>query len=267
MTATVRIRRALFALCALAVVWAAVIWLSGGFRVRIGAIRLSSRTPVNGLLIALAAGLVAGALSLRDWRRTLREDWRWFRLVGAAALESVRYHWRWLQHVGIALALAIAGTSVIVRQWWIARPLFVDEEMILLNVRDRSVAELAGPLWHAQTAPYGWLVLQRAAVLAFGTSEHAVRLVPALFGIATLGVALWIGRRWVTAFGAAILMLLCAVGLWLSFYSVVVKHYSADAFGALLVPALGAWAVDGDAGDRYQQTRRAALWWTVSAVT
>ena len=253
-------------LCALAVAWAVVISLTGGFFVRVGPVRVSSRTPTHGLLIALVAGLAAAALSLRDWRRSLREDRTWFRLVRARAFESLRQRWRRLQHVGFASALAIVAGGLIVYQWAIARPLFVDEEMIALNLRDRSVAELMGPLWLGQSAPYGWLVVARASMLAFGTSERALRLVPALFGIATVGAAFWVGRRWMKPLGASILVLLCGIGQWLSFYSVVAKPYSADAFWALALPALGAWAIDADGDDRFTQTRRAAMWWTAAAV-
>ena len=262
----VRLRRALLVLCALAAAWALVISLTGGFVVRVGGTRVSSRTPVNPLLMALIAGLAAAALSPRDWRRSVREDRTWFRLVGAAALQPLLRRWPRLEHVGIAAPLAILAAGLIVYDWEMGRPLFVDEEMLAINVRDRSVEELAGLLWLAQSAPYGWLVLERSAVLVFGTGERALRLVPALFGIAVVVTAFWVSRRWMKPVGASILMLLCAMGQWLSFYSAVLKPYSADAFWALLLPAVGAWAVDADACDRSKLVRRAALWWTVSAV-
>ena len=50
--------------------------------------------------------------------------------------------------------------------------------MIALNLRDRPFGDLAGPLWLGQSAPLGWLALQRVVVLAGGTSEYALRLVP-----------------------------------------------------------------------------------------
>ena len=129
-------------------------------------------------------------------------------------------------------------------------------------MRDRSFAELAGSLWLGQSAPFGWLVLQRAAVLTLGTGELAARLVPLLFGIATLAVALWIGRRWMGPAGAAVLMLLCSVGQWFSHYPFEVKHYTSDIFWALLLPALAVWAIEAEASER---TRRTAIWWLAAA--
>jgi len=261
----IRIRRVLLVVCAMAGVWAILMSLTGGFVVRIGSMRVSSRTPVNAIVLALVAGLAAVALAVPDWRGAIRADRTWFQLVGAAALASLQRRWRRLQQTGIALPAAIVGAGLIVYQWTIARPFFLDEEMIAINVRDRTLTELTGSLWLGQSAPYGWLVLERASLLTLGTSEQALRLVPALFGIATMAAAFWIGRRWMNAFGASTLVLLCAVGQWLSFFSVVLKHYSADAFWALLLPALGAWAVDGNPRDRPTHTRRAAMWWMISA--
>ena len=250
---------------ALAASWAFVISLTGGFVVRVGSTRLSSRTPINAIVLAAIAGLSYAVLWGRA-RPTMRDDRAWLRLVGLELLAALRERWRHLQHSGIAPALAIVAAGLIAHHWTLARPLFLDEEMIALNVRDRSVRDLAGPLWLGQAAPYGWLVLERAALVMFGTSERALRLVPTLFAIATIGTALWIGRRWMTPLGAAILLLLCGVGQWLSFFSVVLKPYSADAFWALLLPALGAWAVEAHTDDQNRQARRTAVWWMVSAV-
>jgi hypothetical protein len=88
------------------------------------------------------------------------------------------------------------GSGSLIYQWYWTRPLWLDEEMIALNFRDRSVTELAGPLWLHQSAPLGWLVVQRALLLGFDASERTLRALPVLFGIATLWVAVWAGRRW-----------------------------------------------------------------------
>ena len=86
----------------------------------------------------------------------------------------------------IALAIAIGGGGVLIYSLIVARPLWVDEEMLALNVRDRTVGQLAGPLWLDQSAPFGWLVLERLLILALGTSERSVRLLNVLFGVGTL---------------------------------------------------------------------------------
>jgi len=163
-----------------------------------------------------------------------------------------------------AAIVALGAAAFIVYQWSGARPLWVDEEMIAINIRDRSMTQLADRLWLGQSAPLGWLVLQRLMLLAAGAGELALRFVPALFGAATLAAAFWTGRRWMTAAGAFILTVLVAFGLWISFYPLELKHYSADAFWGLMVPALAALAPD--AREAAAVRRRAMIWWAVAAL-
>ena len=164
-----------------------------------------------------------------------------------------------------AVAIALLGIGLDVAQWLRAIPLWVDEEMIAINLRDRSLFDLAGPLWLAQSAPLAWLLAQRIVVVTLGDSELMLRLVPLLFGSATTVAALWIGRRWLSPSSAALLVLICALAQWLSHYRFEVKHYSADAFWALLLPALAAWAVEED--DEVGRAQwRWTRWWAVAAL-
>jgi len=256
---TTRLRRALLGLCALAAVWAGIVALGGGFIVSIGAIQLSSRNPLNPTVIAVLSGIGVWALSRPRPLQTLRGDAWW-------AVPAAEWIWERRRHMWASLAavVAVAGVALVMWQWFVARPLWLDEEMIALNLRDRSVADLAGRLWMGQSAPFGWLAVQRGVVLVFGTGEHALRLLPAAFGVATILVAFWAGRRWLGPVGSIVLILLCSLGTWVFHYRDEVKHFSADAFWALLLPALAAWAVE--ARTSTQRTRRLAAWWGVSAV-
>ena len=166
-----------------------------------------------------------------------------------------------------AAGLAAAGAALLVYQWAGALPFWLDEEMLALNLRGRSVTELAGPLWLAQSAPFGWLSIQRLVLVVAGDGERALRLLPLLFGLGTLATAVWIGIRWLGPAGGAVLVLLCAFSPWLSYHAVELKPYSADAFWGLLLPALGAWALEetGEGGAR-RDVRRVAAWWAVAAV-
>ena len=197
-----------------------VVALTGGFALDLATFRISSKSPWNPFLIAFASGFAAWALP---------------RVVRRA--ESGReLAWRLLP----AIAIAIVGAGLQVFHWALARPMWLDEEMIAINVRERALMDLAGPLWLGQSAPFGWLVVQRVVLLTLGDSERALRLVPLLFGLATLPTAVWVGRRWAGGVGAALLALLCTFGQWVSHYSIELKHYSADIFLALLIPALAA---------------------------
>jgi hypothetical protein len=161
---------------------------------------------------------------------------------------------------GIAALIAAAGAVSLVYQWYRTRPLWVDEEMIALNLRDRHFAELAGPLWMNQAAPFGWLALQRLVLVEIGTGERALRAVPVLFAIATLIAAFWVGRRWMGPLGAATMVLLCSFAEFISYFPLEIKHYSADVFFGLLLPALAVWTIESGT------TRRVVLWWLAASV-
>jgi hypothetical protein len=243
MSKMIRSRRALFLVAALAGTWAIAAALTGGFSFPLGGIRLSSRDPVNIGMFALASALAASVISQRNKAIDARHKDPWFDL---------------------SVIVAIAGVFLVIYQWSAARPLWLDEEMIALNVRDRPIGDLAGHLWLEQTAPLGWLVAERLMLLIFGTGELALRFIPAAFGIATVICAFWIGRRWMTPIGATIIVLLCSFGQWISFYSVELKHYSADTFWGLFLPALAIWTTDTD--EDALQRRRLAIWWAAAAI-
>ena len=157
--------------------------------------------------------------------------------------------------------VAAVGVLVIVVQWAHARPLWLDEEMIALNIRDRSFTGLIGALWLDQSAPLGWVLLQRLVLVTFGTSELAMRAVPALFGVGTIVGALYVGRRWMTPAGSSVLVLLCSFGQWVTFHALELKSYSADTFFGLMLPALTVSVADVS----YERGRRAIAIWFVAA--
>jgi hypothetical protein len=253
-----RLRRALLALSALAALWAAVVWITSGFVVHVGSLPITSRNPRNPALIALLSALAARALPRPGGRRTIAQDWK----AWTARIVLLRERWPRVRWIDPALLIALVGIALTIDHWAGAPPLWLDEEMIALNVRDRSFVGLTGSLWLGQSAPFGWLVLERAAMLTLGASERAVRLVPVLFGIATLVTAVWVGRRWMSPIGAGVLVLLCTFGRWTSHYPLEVKHYSADTFFGLLLPALAVWTTEADTT---KHMRRAAIWWAIAA--
>jgi hypothetical protein len=159
----------------------------------------------------------------------------------------------------------LAGSANFIYWTALSRPLWVDEEMLLVNVRDRGFLRLTGPLWLDQSAPLGWLVVERALLLTLGPSEPAVRLLTIAFGIAMLITAGWIGRRWMSPIGATVLVVLCAIGQWPVFFTLELKHYSADMFGSLLIPALAAAAIERASGPD-AIGKRVAGWWIAAAL-
>src|SRR6266542_2129487 len=252
------LRSALIGICGLLTLWAAVVTVTKGFVIHVMGIAVSSRDPRNPALLAILSALAAWALPITDRHAAIREwQMRW-----SPRWTTVSSRWpRWIDP---ATGFALLGIAIQLAAWRNARTLWLDEEMIALNIRDRSFRELAGPLWLGQSAPYGWLALERLALITFGTGERALRLVAVLFGAGMLLVAQWAGRRWLNAIGSGLFVLLCAVAPWLAHYPLDLKHYSADAFWGLLIPAAAVWALE--TRDAESQRQRARGWWLLAAI-
>lgn len=268
------LQRTLTAIGAAAALWTAAIWILDGFEFQLGPVAVRAHRLDRSMTLAVAALLLAHILNVRlSGRNALRE---WAPLTQRAARSVFLRAW---VHVRIALAYrpppgvwslllvsatALAGVAASVYVWSVAPPLWLDEEAISLNVRDRGFAELAGPLWLGQSAPLGWLIVQRAVMLAFGTGELSLRFMPLAFGLATIGVAIWIGRRWLGAWATAVLVLLCGFGQWIVHYRFEVKHYTSDTFWSLLLPALVVWTIEASTASA--RLRRATIWWLSAAL-
>ena len=243
-------RRACFGLAGLAAFWATGTAATGGFSVRLVGIRISSHDVQNPVLFALTAAAVAVWLSGPTYRATFAADF--YAAVGAA------------RRVSLVTCLLAGGIGLRLWYWLMAPPLWLDEEMIALNIRDRSLTGLTGELWLGQGAPLGWLVTERLTALTLGFGEIASRAMPVALGVATLVVGWWVGRRWMSAAGAAALVFLLSAGEWMFHYSLELKHYSADTCFGLLLPALVVWVLEGR--DGRERLRRTSVWWIVAIV-
>jgi len=168
-------------------------------------------------------------------------------------------------HSWVPIAIASLGAAVLIYWTSAGKTLWVDEEMLGLNVRFRPLSSFWGPLWLNQAAPLGWMFVERLILMTLGTGERAARLLTTVFGVATLATAAWIGRRWMSSVGACILVALCASGEWMVFFTLELKHYSGDTFFALLLPALAAWALER-ADESDSTSRRVTIWWLAASI-
>ncbi|WP_173163288.1 glycosyltransferase family 39 protein [Phytohabitans suffuscus] len=158
----------------------------------------------------------------------------------------------------LALLPLLAGALARLWHWGHDRPLWLDEQMIAINVRDGGgFRGLAGPLLHHQSAPLGWLWAERAALLAFGDGERVLRAQPLLFSLATLVLVWLVVRTWFGPAGAVTAALLFGFAPSLVQYAAEAKQYSADAFCALALLALAARAVT--------RPRWTPAWWLAAA--
>ena len=150
---------------------------------------------------------------------------------GRASARRARRRRRWLV---VTVALVAFGAVLRVAQYASRQSFWADEAALLFNLTDKSTRQLvAGPLDHGQAAPPGFLAIQRAIALTLGTGEYAQRLIPLLFGIASLPLAARLAWRWLPPAGATFAVALLALADTLVWQSATLKPYTLDLFVAL----------------------------------
>jgi hypothetical protein len=141
-------RRFCLLVAAVALLWAALVVVTGGFAFAIGGIRVSSRSPMNPLLLAIAGGAAAWAVSARGRRAaTLADD---LRTLGAPALAAALAII--IIVTGLTQGALVAGGSdaygyVSQAEWWATGTLRFDEPLI---------REFEGRVNHDALVPLGY---------------------------------------------------------------------------------------------------------------
>ena len=162
----------------------------------------------------------------------------------------------------LAWSIAAAGILLRVVQYAWNRSWWVDESMVVLNIVRRSAGQLVGPLDLAQAAPPLFLLIERLAVVAMGTSEYALRLFPLLCSIGAVAMITAAAIRWIGGPGAALAAGMAAFSDMLIWHGVEAKPYSSD----VLLAAIVWWiAMPADA-EQSPSLRRWLAWCGVSAV-
>lgn len=140
--------------------------------------------------------------------------------------------------VAIALA-ALLGIGLRVAQYVADTSLWLDEIGLVRGILDADlVALLTQPLPFDQVAPKGFLLIQKLSVLAFGSSDYVLRLLPFLCSIVGLGAFWRLSTLILPGTGALVAMLLFATATPLVAFSGQVKQYSTDVCVALLLTLL-----------------------------
>jgi hypothetical protein len=124
--------------------------------------------------------------------------------------------------------LLVLGAGLRIGLFLQNRSLWLDEATVALNILHKGPWELLGPLGFDQAAPPGFLLLVKAAERVFGASEFALRLVPLLWGLASLPLFFGLARRRLRPAAAPLACLLFAIAEPLVYYSAEVKQYSGD---------------------------------------
>lgn len=134
----------------------------------------------------------------------------------------------------------IAGVGLRLLQYLANRSLWLDEALLSSSILNRPFAGLLEPLDYTQTAPAGFLFAEKLATEALGTSEYALRLVPLLAGLLSLGLFHGVARRYVRRSAVPLAVALFALSPFLIYYSSEVKQYSLDVLVSVVILRLAA---------------------------
>ena len=142
---------------------------------------------------------------------------------------------RGLDSRAMLAALVLLGAVLRIYQYAADRSLWLDEAALAHNIIQRGLGQLAAPLDYAQIAPLGFLWLEKCAVLLFGRSEYALRLLPLLASLAALVLFAIVARRILPDVAAPFALFLFATAPQLIYFASETKQYSFDTAGALAI--------------------------------
>lgn len=136
----------------------------------------------------------------------------------------------------VALALVVLGAAIRLRQWAGGRSLWLDEAFLAQSLTTRGPVELVtSPLEYSQSAPLGWLLVERSVIAVVGTGERGLRLLPLLLGVAALPLAWALAIRVLPRWQVPVAVGVVALSPPLVYYSNELKPYSADVAVVLLL--------------------------------
>lgn len=133
--------------------------------------------------------------------------------------------------------VALGAVARVVR-FFDGRSLWNDEAQLALNIWGRDALALLAPLDFGQSAPYGFLLLERLTVLGFGPGELALRGVSLFAGLLALPAFAWVALSVLSRRGAQVAVVLFATSEPLIFYASELKPYALDVAVAIGLLAL-----------------------------
>jgi len=166
-------------------------------------------------------------------------------------------HWAdWLLFWVVSAA---CGTRVL--QWFTGDLLGNDDIALMYSVRTLPFRNLFGTLILNQGAPPGWIASERVIVELLGSGDRTVRILPMLFGCASVVAVAWLARMTLSRLAAVAATVLFGCAPLAIQYSWQVKPYSADMAAAAVLLAVAVWALRQP---RWSY-RHGMAWWLTAA--
>ena len=133
--------------------------------------------------------------------------------------------------------LVVVGIALRTWQFLGGASLWLDEIAVARNVAERGYTDLLRPLDYGQVAPPGFLFIERFFWSIFHT-DWSLRLLPCAGSIASLFLMRALARRVLSEVGAVLATGLFSLAMPQILYAGLVKQYSTDVTGALILTLL-----------------------------
>lgn len=149
---------------------------------------------------------------------------------------------------------------------------WLDEALLAINILEKPLADIFGPLLYLQSAPPGFLLLEEGAESLLGDAEWSLRLFPFLASLGALLLFAYICRQLLAPPAAALGILLFATAEPLLLRTAEIKHYSVDVLATTLLLALYCWTTAGPPGRSRKRllalalVAPASLWFSFPAI-
>jgi hypothetical protein len=145
--------------------------------------------------------------------------------------------------------LVVLSSGLLLRFYFYSlnRSLHFDEALLGLNIVQHSFGELLQPLDYYQSAPLGFLWLEKIHAILFSPQDYVLRIVPLVTGSLALLMMYFVGKQYSRSFGIILLLILLAFSWKLIYYASELKQYSSDVFWAALLLFLFGNVVDSQA--------------------
>ena len=135
--------------------------------------------------------------------------------------------------------LLLIGVGLRLGQYAIGVALWHDELALARNIVEKPLRELlTTPLDYTQVAPIGFLFFEKAAILALGNNEYALRFFPLACALISLPLFAAVARRMVAPPAAVLALALFSLSPTLISFGSQVKQYSSDVTLALAMTVL-----------------------------
>ena len=155
---------------------------------------------------------------------------------------------------------AFVGLGLLVRlvRYLVVYPIWHDEAFVAVNFLNRGYLDLLRPLDYYQVCPVLFLWIELTAVRVFGFSESALRLFPAICGLASVLLFRNLAARLLRGTPLLLAVAVFATAFYPIRHSAEVKPYASDLVAALILLAL--------AVEWLRRPEQSRWWWALSLV-